>query len=67
MYHVEFMTDVDQLRGKNPVNMPKIRTISFTTSRILLSDEYDHITILNPSDLVYINIYPVDYGAVKTM
>ena len=67
MYQVEFMTDVDQLRGKNPVNLPRIRTISFTSARILVTDECDHITVLNPGDLVYINVYPMNYGAVKTM
>ena len=60
IYHVEFLSDTDRLRGKNPVEMPDIRTLSFTGGRILVSDKYDHITVLSPSDIDYIKIYPVN-------
>ena len=62
MYHVEFLTDTDRIRGKNPVNMPDIRTISFTGARILVTDVHDHITVLSPADLQYIAVYPVNRG-----
>ena len=56
MFNVEYLTKVDSIRKKQPVVLVNIRTMSVTKARILLSDDHDHITILDPDELVYISL-----------
>lgn len=59
MYHIELLTDTDRIRGKQPVNMPNIKTVSITKARILVTDEHDHITILDPREIDYFKVEPL--------
>ena len=48
MYQIELLTLTDKIRKKNPVIMPNVRTVSVSSARILVTDDHDHITLLDP-------------------
>lgn len=57
MYHVEYLTNDDYMFGKNPVNLPNIRTMSVMSGRILITDNEHHIYNLNPMHMHSLSIY----------
>lgn len=59
MYQVEFLTDTDRMRKKQPVIMPNIKTVSVTKARMLVTDNNDHITIFDPGEIDYFKIEPL--------
>ncbi len=58
MYNVELLTNEDYIRKRNPVNFPNIRTASFTSARIILTDQDNHMYTLRPGTVKSISIYP---------
>ena len=58
MYVVSFLTLIDDKRKKLPVNMPGIRTMSITSGRILITDGHDHMTVLDPKELKFLEVWP---------
>ena len=62
MYQAELLTLTDKIRKKNPVIMPNVRTVSVSSARILVTDDHDHITVLDPDELFYFNLYPLKGG-----
>ena len=59
MYQVELLTLTDKIKNKNPVIMPNIRTVSVTSARIIVTDDHDHMTILDPDEMFYIQLFPL--------
>lgn len=59
MYQIEYLTDTDRIRKKQPVIMPNIKTLSITRARILVGDENDHITVFDPREIDYLKIEPL--------
>lgn len=59
MYQIELLTLTDKIRKKNPVIMSNIKTVSVSSARILVTDEYQHITVLDPDEIFYFNIFPL--------
>ena len=58
MFEVEIMTVKDKLRGQsNPVVMPRIKTVSVTGGRYLLTDDAMHMYMFRPEELAYMTIY----------
>ena len=58
MYTVEVMTRKDYEQGKKyPASLTRIRNISITASRYLLSDENNHIITFRPDEVVSFNVW----------
>lgn len=59
MYYAVVQTKKDKLSKKNPLEMPKVRTASINSARILLSDFTDTIYTFFPADIDHIELWPV--------
>ena len=56
MYHVVLQTKEDILRNRPPVKYHNIRTLSFTSSRILLTDDQNKMICYHPSKIEMLSI-----------
>ena len=54
MYKVSILTNEDYLRKNTPTEYKNIRTASFTTARILLTDDNNHMYTIRPGSVRYI-------------
>lgn len=59
MYYAVIQTKKDKLSKKNPLEMPKVRTASVNTARILLTDMTETIYTFIPSEIDHIELWPV--------
>ena len=56
MYEVTILTKEDTIRGNEPNVYKNIRTASFTTARILLTDDNNHMYTIRPGSVHLIGI-----------
>ena len=56
MYDVLIQTKEDILRNRPPVKYHNIRTLSFTSSRILLTDDQNKMICYHPSKIEMLSI-----------
>lgn len=56
MYRIAIITKEDVIRKREPKIYENIRTASLMTSRILLTDDNDHILTISPSSVFNIAI-----------
>ena len=58
MYTVEVMTRKDAEQGKQyPASFPKIRSVSITAGRYLLSDDSNHMITFRPDEVVSFSVW----------
>lgn len=62
MYYAIVKSKKDVLAKKPPLEMPKVRTASINSARILLSDFTDTIYTFFPADIDHIELWPVKEG-----
>ena len=56
MYKVSILTNEDYVRKHEPTLYRNIQTASFTTARILLTDNNNHMYTIRPCSVRYIGI-----------
>lgn len=56
MYRVNILTNEDYVRKHEPTEYKNIRTASFTTARILLTDDNNHMYTIRPGSVKWIGI-----------
>lgn len=56
MYTINILTNEDYVRKHEPTEYKHIRTASFTTARILLTDDYNHMYTIRPGSVKCISV-----------
>lgn len=56
MYRVNILTNEDYVRKYEPTEYKNIRTASFTTARILLTDDNNHMYTIRPGSVKCISV-----------
>ena len=60
MYKMTVITRDDIIKHREPVIYDNIRTASFTTARVLLTDDKDQMTTIRPDVINNIIINPIN-------